>query len=129
MTTARKTSVASLSLTAFLVVAPALGATAAAADGTGSTGTKAQVEYSERLAAAEPSTKAAIEHREMLERQSSTGSQTTQVSPDSGTTSSGDAAAWQLALSAALGALVTGVAFVGGRQVSSHRSAGHAVAQ
>jgi hypothetical protein len=94
--------------------------------------TKAQVEHDERLARP-PShpTKAQIEHDEHVRASSGPG----QPSAAGGGSASsiptgpngGDAAAWQLALSAALGAAVTGGGvLLASRHVNQHR---HAVAQ
>ena len=87
---------------------------------------------------APPSTKAAIEHAEQqastpthptkaqVEREESTTSRPggQQVTPSSTHSSGGvDATAWQLALSAALGALVTGGVIVGSRRFGHHGAA------
>jgi len=131
----RATTVATLALTAALTSGPLLAAGTAHADDTAPTRSKAAVEHDERLAAGSASTgqltKAQIEHREAADRSATTGTTGTTTSTDGGTgeaaTTGGDAAAWQLAAAAALGALVTGAAFVGARQVAAHRPAGHAV--
>jgi len=103
--------------------------TSAAADA-GTPSTKAQIEHAELQSAGTTSlTKAQIEHSERTSATATgattTTTRTTTVQPvgisNSGSSGSGDAAAWQLALSAALGAAVTGGALVTARQVSAHR--------
>lgn len=88
---------------------------------------KAYIEYVERnadLRMPATGTKAQIEHIER-ERQSVPRSAEQQIPVEPAPAGGGKAAAWQLALSAALGAAVTGGAVVASRQVSQH---GHAVA-
>lgn len=108
--------------TALLV--PAVAAADTAAPGTGAT--KAQVEHGERAAAsAAPGTKAQVEHREQAAATSAATTARTASTATRGHASTGsrggDAAAWQLALSAALGAVLTGGALLTGRQVTHHR--------
>jgi hypothetical protein len=90
---------------------------------------KAQIEYQERVAAAtQHPTKAQIEYAERsraaagapASATAGSRSQTTSRVPIS---DGGDAAAWQLALSAAAGAALTGGAVLASRQVSRHRQA------
>lgn len=110
-----------------LSTGPLMLAVPAAADTAG--GTKAGIEYSERMysqrqaAGAGDLSKAQIEKRERDQAGSGGGGQ--QRSPSSGSTSGGtvggDATAWQLALAAALGAGLTGAVVVASRQVSQHR--------
>jgi hypothetical protein len=92
---------------------------------------KAQIEYQERVAAAsQHQTKAQIEYAERSQAAAG-GSASSASGSQSGTASQapisdgGDAAAWQLALSAAVGAALTGGAVLASRQVTRHR---HAVA-
>lgn len=89
------------------------------------TSTKAQIEHAEGLAAGPTNpTKAQIEQAEREQ-----GSTVVRQGPAPSTpvsSGAGDAAAWQLALSAALGAVLMGSIVVASRQVSQHR---HAVAQ
>jgi hypothetical protein len=87
--------------------------------------TKAQIEHAERLGGEQNHpTKAQVEQRERA--QASTGQGQQRNAPATPPASSdGDATAWQLALSAALGAAVTGGIVLSSRQVSHHR---HAVA-
>ena len=87
--------------------------------------TKAQIEHAER-AATGPShpTKARVEQRERQQSLSGEGQRTSPSTPVS--SGAGDAAAWQLALSAALGATLMGGIVLVSRQVSQHR---HAVVQ
>ena len=121
MTHITRSAAAGLS-TLVLCSAPLLLPASAAADAGG----KAAVEHAERLAAgtAEPN-KAQIEQRERQER--STGGTTRPDSPavqapaPAPASGAGGAAAWQLALSAALGATLAGGVLVANRQVSSHR--------
>lgn len=113
-----RTSTAAAGATGLALCLLPLLAPAAAAD-SGAPRTKAQVEHDER--SGHP-TKAQIEQRER-DAGVSTGGQ--QRVPSTGTTVAGGAAAWQLALSAALGATVTGAVVLGSRRVSQHR---HAVA-
>jgi hypothetical protein len=86
--------------------------------------TKAQIERAERLAADQNRpTKAQVEQEERVQASTGPGRQSNvPLTPPA--PSDGDAAAWQLALSAALGAAVTG-GIVLTRQVSHHR---HAIA-
>lgn len=87
--------------------------------------TKAQIEHAEREATGRTGpTKAQIEQREREQGLPGEGQGTAPSTPVS--SGSGDAAAWQLALSAALGATLMGGVVVVSRQVSHHR---HAVAQ
>jgi len=115
---------AALAAFALSAVALLLVPTDAAAD-TARGATKAGVEHSERLAAgADGLSKAQIEQREREQRTTGGGAQQ-QPAPSSPSSSGGTgAAAWQLALSAALGAVLTGGVVVASRQVT-HR---HAVA-
>jgi len=131
-TTARAATVATLTLTALLAAAPMLATSATAADdgGSSTSRSKAAIEHDEWVAAAAPSTKAQIEHEETASRDAgTTGSPADRSTSSQTATGGGDAAAWQLAASAALGAVITGAAFVGARQVSMHRAAGQAVAR
>lgn len=101
--------------TALLVPAAATAATAPS--------TKAQVEHAEQQAATGTS-KAQVEHAERTtsSRTTSTGTTTsTSRPPATGTSGGDDAAAWQLALSAALGAALTGGVVLASRQVTTHR--------
>jgi hypothetical protein len=130
-TTARAATVATLTLTAALAVTPLLCSAAAAAEGGNSaTRSKAAIEHDERVAAAAPSTKAQIEHDEMTVRDTGTSGseQSDRITNGQTPATGGDAAAWQLAVSAALGAAVTGAAFVGARQVAHHRTSAQPVA-
>ena len=128
-TIARAAAVATLTLTGSLALVP-LTVSTALADGSGQS--KASIEHQERLGAAstsQPSSKAQIEHQEMTAGDSSSRTSTsTSTDPAGSTPSSGDAAAWQLAVSAALGAAVTGAAFLGARQMANHRTHGQPVA-
>jgi hypothetical protein len=83
--------------------------------------TKAQIEHAERLGGGQNHpTKAQVEQRER--DQASTGQGQQRNAP--ATPASGDdAAVWQLALSAALGAAVAGGIVLTSRQVSHHRQA------
>jgi hypothetical protein len=84
---------------------------------------KAAIEHAERQADATPThpTKAQIEHREATTPSRPAGQQAT---PSSSVRSGGpDATTWQLALSAALGALVTGGVVLGSRRFSHHGTA------
>lgn len=114
-------AVAAFALSALALL---LSPTDASADTAGGP-TKAGIEHSERLAAgADGLSKAQIEQREREQRTTGGGAQQ-QLAPSSPSSSSGTgAAAWQLALSAALGAALTGGIVVASRQVT-HR---HAVA-
>jgi hypothetical protein len=88
--------------------------------------TKAQIEHEEQRAsidAINPS-KAQIEQRERQQNSAGEGQGTAPSTPVS--SGAGDAAAWQLALSAALGATLMGGIVLVSRQVTQHR---HAVAQ
>ena len=128
-TTTRAAAVATLTLAGSLALVP-LTVHTARADGSGQS--KAAVEHQERLSAAstdQPSSKAQIEHQEMTARDT-TSRPSTSGDPAGrpSSSSSGDAAAWQLAASAALGAAVTGAAFLGARQMADHRSHGQPVA-
>jgi len=134
----RAAAVATLALTGALAVSPLLAVTAWADEPSGTAApTKAQIEHEERQATAGPMSKAQIEHQEMTAADATSGTSgstsgaasTAQSQPIDSSSSSGDAAAWQLAVSAALGAAVTGAAFVGARQVARHRTNGEAVAQ
>jgi hypothetical protein len=124
---ARAAAVATLTLTGSLALVP-MTVSAALADGSGQS--KAAIEHQELLSAAstnQPSSKAQIEHQEMTARDSSS-STSTSTDPAGSASSSGDAAVWQLAISAALGAALTGSAFLGARQMANHRSHGQPVA-
>lgn len=109
---------ASLALALSAVSAVALPAATAAATGPR---TKAAIEHAERqtVTPTHPN-KAQIEHDE-----STTGRPAgQQVTPSTADSSGGlDATAWQLALSAALGALVTAGVVVGSRRVGHHGEA------
>jgi hypothetical protein len=98
--------------------------------GNSATRSKAAIEHDERVAAAAPSTKAQIEHDEMTVRDTGTSGseQSDRIMNGQTPATRGDAAAWQLAVSAALGAAVTGAAFVGARQVAHHRTSAQPVA-
>lgn len=119
-------AVAALALSALPILLGPSGATASSApDGA----TKAGIEHAERLSlAGDGPTKAQIERQER-EQSAANASQggSRQQRPPSSPSSPGDtgAAAWQLALSAALGAALTGGVVVASRQVTHHR---HAVA-
>ena len=132
----RAAAVATLALTGALAVSPLLAVTAWADEPSGTAArTKAQIEHEERQATAGPMSKAQIEHQEMTAADATSGTSVStsgaaaQSQPIGSSSSSGDAAAWQLAVSAALGAAVTGAAFVGARQVARHRTNSEAVAQ
>jgi hypothetical protein len=85
--------------------------------------TKAQIERAERLAAEQNRpTKAQVEQEERAQAPTGPGRQSN-VPLTPSAPSDGDAAAWQLALSAALGAAVTGGIVLTSRQVSHHRQA------
>ena len=71
--------------------------------------TKAQIEYLERTSAAASS--------------SSTSGSGSQVQSQPSTSDSGDAAVWQLAVSAAAGALLTGGVVLASRNMGRHRHA------
>lgn len=92
--------------------------------------TKAQIENAERSAAATHPSKAQVERDEGEQvptdpgQPAAGGEGSTPSTP--GGSDGGDAAAWQLALSAALGAAVTGGVVLVSGQVRQHR---HAVAQ
>lgn len=106
-----------------LSTSPLLLAVPAAADTSG--GTKAGIEYAERLASGgDRPTKAQIERDERSQAGSGSGSDRSNK-PEHGTTvptgADSGAAAWQLVLSAGLGAVVAGGVLAAGRQVSSHR--------
>jgi hypothetical protein len=109
LTTARWGLGATAVLTALLL--PAAAATADTSTGQPS---KAQVEHAERLGAT-GATKAQIEH---AERQTTSGRSSTAPGGTSTpiSASSSDAAAWELAASAAVGALLTATAMVGARR-------------
>ena len=117
-------AVAALALSAMpflLAPSPASADTAAGA-------TKAAIEHDERLAAGgnHPS-KAQIERQERAERDSATSGGSTERRPletPSPSGGGGDPVVWQLALSAAAGAALTGGAVIAGRKVNH----GHAVA-
>jgi hypothetical protein len=84
--------------------------------------TKAQIEHAERLGGGQNHpTKAQVEQRER--DQASTGQGQQRNAPATPASGGDDAAAWQLALSAALGAAVTGGIVLTSRQVSHHRQA------
>jgi Flp pilus assembly protein TadB len=85
--------------------------------------TKAQIERAERLAADQNRpTKAQVEQEERAQASTGPGLQSNvPLTPPA--PSDDDAAAWQLALSAALGAAVTGGIVLTSRQVSHHRQA------
>jgi hypothetical protein len=106
---------------------PLLGPAVVAAETTPQT--KAQIEHQESLAAGSTSKgKAQIEYQERLATDSARPGSGAADSAGSAQTSSpvssgGDAAAWQLALSALLGAAVTGGVVMVTRQVGNHRQA------
>ena len=118
------TTAARVLLTLTVLPTALLVPTIAAAD-TAAHPTKAQVEHAERESAATAHpTKAQVEY---AERQSGATAQVGHAEPAArpgtpsvSTSGSGDAAAWQLALSAAVGALVTGAAMVAGRRLGEH---------
>jgi hypothetical protein len=133
----RATTVATLAFTAALTGGSLLAASQAQAADTAPDRSKAAIEHDEQQSAggtsADRLTKAQIEHREAAGSTSAPGSATDRSTDSAGGGASqaaatgGDAAAWQLAASAALGALVTGAAFVGARQVAGHRPSHGAV--
>ncbi len=96
----------------------------ATADGDGHP-TTAQIEYAERQAANRGHlTKAQIEEAERTNGTQRSTSEDAGSLPRRAPVSGGDdAAAWQLALSAALGAALTGAAVLGSRQATRHRHA------
>ena len=108
-------AVAAFALSALAVL---LGPTDASADTAGGA-TKAGIEHSERLAAgADGPSKAQIEQREREERTTGGGAKQ-QPAPSVPSSPGGSGAAvWQLALSAALGAVLTGGVILASRQVS-----------
>lgn len=112
------TALAGLALAAapFMLVADP-----AVADGN----TKAAIEHAEAQAAATTPSKAQIEHQERVQKSSGGGSQLQSPQLPAPSSGGGGAVAWQLALSAALGATLTGGAVVASRQMTNHR---HAVA-
>ena len=117
-------TVASIGLSAiFLLFIPTAAAAAAEPVAT----TKAGIEYTERLAAEQLRSKAQVERDERASQ--SPASRTIGGGALPGAvdrhSSGGGAAAWQLALSAALGAAVTGGLVVASRQINQHR---HAIA-
>lgn len=120
MDTQSRTVLAAAAFT--LAASPLVLAPPAVADGAG----KAAIEYSERQATGSGGlTKAQIEQRER-EQAGSGGTRTgssTQQNPPPTIPAGGDsgAAAWQLALSAALGAVMAGGFVVAARQVGHHR--------
>jgi hypothetical protein len=94
---------------------------------------RAQIEYQERVSAplrlhygtevGQP-TKAQVEYMERTNAAtSSTSGSGSQVQSQSSTSDSGDAAVWQLAVSAAVGALITGGFVLTSRGVVRHRHA------
>jgi hypothetical protein len=84
--------------------------------------TKAQIEHAEHTATGPTDpTKAQVEQRKRQQGLSGAGQGTAPSTPVSSGT--GDAAAWQLALSAALGATLMGGIVLVSRQVSQHRQA------
>ena len=90
---------------------------------------KAQIEYQERVAAAtQHPSKAQIEYAERSRAAAESPASATAASRSRTTSRApisdgGDAAAWQLALSAVAGAAFTGSAVLASRQVSRHRQA------
>ena len=120
MNTTSRTVMAAAALTHSAT--PLVHAPPPAADGRG----KAAVEYAERQAAGNDGlSKAQIEQREREQAQSG-GTRTggsSQQNPGPTVPSGGDggAAAWQLALSAALGAVMAGGLLSAARQVNHHR--------
>jgi hypothetical protein len=86
----------------------------AAALATTDPGPKAAIEHAEHQAAATTHpTKAQVEHREARPA--------APADPQPVSASTGDAAAWQLAMSAALGAALTGAVVVTSRRIGRHR--------
>lgn len=133
----RATTVATLAFTAALTGGSLLAASQAQAADTAPSRSKAAIEHDEQQSAGGASpgrlTKAQIEHSESTGRTSAPGSAADRSASSAGNGTSqaaatgGDAAAWQLAAAGALGALVTGAAFVGARQVAAHRPSHGAV--
>jgi len=99
----------------------------AAADTSGRPASKAAIEHAELQAAGvDRPSKAQIEQRERQHGTAGATGSGSQQQPSSPSSSGGTgAAAWQLALSAALGAVLTGGIVVASRQVTHH---GRAVA-
>jgi hypothetical protein len=94
----------------------------------GSHTTKAQVEWTERVAATFPAAanhppKAQIEHAESETGGSSPADVRQQPARERHDVSGDGAAAWQLALSAAAGASVTGLVVAAGRRTNRGRAA------
>lgn len=120
MNTTSRTVMAAAALT--LSATPLVLAPPAVAD----SGGKAAVEFAERQAAgSDGPSKAQIEQREREQAQSG-GARAGGSSPQNPEStvppgSDGGAAAWQLALSAALGAVMAGGVLVAARQVNQHR--------
>ncbi len=116
------TAAARLLLTLTVLPTALLVPTIAAADTTPPS-TKAQIEHAEQLSA-RTVTKAQVERSE---RAAATTTATTATRTTTSTTQSpahsgeGDAAAWQLAVSAVLGAAVAGGVMVTSRQLTNHR--------
>lgn len=120
MNTTSRTVMAAAALT--LSATPLALAPPAFAEGGG----KAAVEYAERQAAGNDGpSKAQIEQREREQARSggtrTGGSSQQNPQPTVPSGSDGGAAAWQLALSAALGAVTAGGVLVAARQVNHHR--------
>ncbi len=85
--------------------------------------TKAQIEHAEQLSA-HTVTKAQVEHAERASATTTatrTTTTTTTRSPVTSGAGGGDAAAWQLAVSAALGAALTGGVLITSRRIVDHR--------
>lgn len=106
-----------------LSTSPLLLAVPAAADTSGST--KAGIEYAERQASGgDRPNKAQIEKGEREQGTGGGGGAVQEPAPSSGSsTGTNGTTAWQLALSAALGAGLTGGVVVASRQVSQRRQA------
>jgi hypothetical protein len=95
---------------------------------TGPHPSKAQIEYQERAAAAsQHPTKAQVEYAERSQAGANGPATADGSRSRTGTqapiSDNGDAAAWQLALSAAVGAALSGGVVLASRQVSRHRQA------
>jgi hypothetical protein len=104
-----------LSVLPTALLLPAIAAADAAAPST-----KAQIEHAERGATPAHTTKAQVE---AVERAAAPAPATVPQSdhPTVPSSGSGDAAAWQLAVSAAFGAALAGGVIVASRQLTSHR--------
>jgi hypothetical protein len=119
----RPSSAAARLLLTLTVLPTALLAPAVAAADVATPSTKAQIEHAEQISA-RTVTKAQVEHAERASATTAaarTTATTTTRSPATGGSDGGDAAAWQLAVSAALGAVLTGAALLTARRVVDHR--------